>query len=217
MDIIIGLLNQFLLYLKYEIINGTFNIYVESSSIGSLCPFCGDLSLKKHSFYYRKFQNLPIQGVQVIFILKTKRFFCNNTKCNHNFFAERFDFIESYVKKSNRLKEKILEISMYLSSVSACEILNSNFIKICKSTVFNILKRNSQKELLISELKHICIDDLALKKATTYGTVMIDCNTHRIVDMIDSREVSDVKEWLKLYPNIQVVCRDDLLDIIKQY
>ena len=38
----------------------------------------------------------------------------------------------------------------------------------------------------------MCIDDFALKKREKYGTVMVDIETHRIVDMINSRDIEDV-------------------------
>lgn len=37
---------------------------------------------------------------------------------------------------------------------------------------------------------------------------MVDIKTHRIIDMINSREYESVKEWLKTYPNIRIVSRD---------
>lgn len=37
---------------------------------------------------------------------------------------------------------------------------------------------------------------------------MVDIHTHRIVDLIPSRETDDVTEWLKSYPNIEVISRD---------
>ena len=46
------------------------------------------------------------------------------------------------------------------------------------------------------------------QKRETYGTVMIDIDTHRIVDMINSREYNDIVTWLKTFPNLQVVSRD---------
>lgn len=36
---------------------------------------------------------------------------------------------------------------------------------------------------------------------------MINIDNHRIVDILDSRELENVVEWLKKYPNIQVVFR----------
>jgi transposase len=44
-----------------------------------------------------------------------------------------------------------------------------------------------------------------------YGTVMVDIETGRIVDMIYSRESAEVVAWLKTYPNISVVSRDGSL------
>lgn len=37
---------------------------------------------------------------------------------------------------------------------------------------------------------------------------MIDIDTHKIIDMIDSRETKDVTAWLQKFPNISVVSRD---------
>lgn len=54
----------------------------------------------------------------------------------------------------------------------------------------------------------VCIDDFALKKRQRYGTVMVDVETHKIIDMIESRELEDVKRWLEEYPNIRMVSRD---------
>lgn len=37
---------------------------------------------------------------------------------------------------------------------------------------------------------------------------MIDIETHRIIDLIPSRDCDEVVKWLKSYPNIQIVSRD---------
>ena len=54
----------------------------------------------------------------------------------------------------------------------------------------------------------VCIDDFALKKRNRYGTVMIDIETHQIIDLLESRDEKDVTEWLETYPNIEVISRD---------
>jgi transposase len=68
-----------------------------------------------------------------------------------------------------------------------------------KNTICNLLKN---KEVIIDKsiITKVCIDDFAIKKRQTYGTIMID--------MIFSREVNEVTNWLKTYPNIQIVSRD---------
>jgi len=57
-------------------------------------------------------------------------------------------------------------------------------------------------------IKTVCIDDFALKKRQRYGTVMVDIETRKIVDMIESREIEDVSCWLAEYPNLRIVSRD---------
>ena len=57
-------------------------------------------------------------------------------------------------------------------------------------------------------VEKICVDDFAFKKRYTYGTIMIDIDSHRIIDILDSRDKDKVTEWLKTYSNIKVVSRD---------
>lgn len=57
-------------------------------------------------------------------------------------------------------------------------------------------------------VKKICVDDFAFRKKYSYGTVMVDLETHRIIDILSSRDTNDVQEWLATYPNVCVVSRD---------
>lgn len=57
-------------------------------------------------------------------------------------------------------------------------------------------------------VEKVCVDDFAIRKRFSYGTVMVDLETHKIIDMISSRDSSDVKEWLQKFPNIKVISRD---------
>lgn len=59
-----------------------------------------------------------------------------------------------------------------------------------------------------SKIEKICVDDFAIRKRFSYGTIMVDLETHRIIDIIPSRETSDVKKWLETYPNLKIVSRD---------
>lgn len=62
-----------------------------------------------------------------------------------------------------------------------------------------------------SKIEKICVDDFAIRKRFSYGTIMVDLETHRIIDIIPSRETSDVPKWLKTYHNLKIVSRDGSL------
>lgn len=59
-----------------------------------------------------------------------------------------------------------------------------------------------------NKITAVCIDDFVLKKREKYGTVMVDINTHAIIDMLEFRDQTEVVKWLKSYPNIKIVSRD---------
>jgi len=71
-----------------------------------------------------------------------------------------------------------------------------------------------KKEIIIpnkSDVTMVCIDDFAIRKGVKYATVMIDINSHKIIDMINSRDYEEVTAWLKEFPNLNVVSRDGSL------
>lgn len=62
-----------------------------------------------------------------------------------------------------------------------------------------------------SHIVNVCVDDFAIRKRFSYGTIMVDLDTHRIIDLLPSRETQAVQEWLKTYPNIRIVSKDGAL------
>ncbi|MCT2909880.1 hypothetical protein EFT87_14680 [Schleiferilactobacillus harbinensis] len=60
-------------------------------------------------------------------------------------------------------------------------------------------------------VRHIGIDDWAVRKRYTYGTTMVDLDTHKLVDMIPSRNEDDVARWLARFPNLELISRDGAL------
>lgn len=57
-------------------------------------------------------------------------------------------------------------------------------------------------------VRKVCVDDFAIRKRFSYGTVMVDLETHRIIDLIPTRNTEEVRAWLATYPNIEMISRD---------
>jgi transposase len=117
------------------------NINVISVREEVVCPYCGKPSSKVHSHYKRSFQDLPMQGKKVKIILNNRKMFCNNPDCNHTTFAENFDFLPFKAKKTKRLDDEIVNISMNLSSLTAAKLLRNSVAYVGKSTVCGLLKK----------------------------------------------------------------------------
>ena len=141
MDELIKLIDPNLVLERYEISEDIINLYVRSGKPDLLCRFCNTSSVKVHSYYTRSFQDLPIQGKKTMIIISNRKMFCNNPECSHTTFAEQFDFLGHKAKKSNRLKDEIIRVSLKQSSVSASEYLRKSVAEVKKSTICNYLKK----------------------------------------------------------------------------
>lgn len=207
MDDLIKLLDKNLDYVSHEIVEDTMYIKVASNRKIFTCPHCNTECKRIHSHYIKTFQDLPIQDKKVIIILDNRKFFCENNECSNKTFSETFDCIDFKSKKSKRLIEYIINTSMKLSTIDASKVLEKNGVRVSKSTVHNLLKK-IEHEIDYESPVIVCIDDFALKKRQTYGTILINLETRKIIDILNSRNVEDVTAWLKKFPNIKIVSRD---------
>jgi hypothetical protein len=52
------------------------------------------------------------------------------------------------------------------------------------------------------------IDDWCWKRRLRCGTILVDLERHRVVDLLPDREVESVVDWLRAHPGIEVIARD---------
>jgi len=183
---------------RYEVKSDRIAIWVKSSKKGAVCPYCGTPSTRVHSIYERTIQDL---------LMLCTKMFCDNENCSKKRFAGTFELVNSRGKMTKRLEEELVKTSMNMSSIQASRLIIENIADIGKSSICNLLK----KIVMLfdkKDVRKVCIDDFALKRGQRYGTIMIDLETHIVVDILDSRDCEKVSDWLKGYPNIEIVSRD---------
>ncbi|MEU9213681.1 transposase, partial [Streptomyces sp. NPDC048415] len=52
------------------------------------------------------------------------------------------------------------------------------------------------------------LDDFATRRGRRYGTVLVDVESHAVLDVLPGRAKEPVAAWLAGHPGIEVICRD---------
>ena len=138
---IISQLDKSIKYIKHEVSADTIIIYVKSIRKRVKCSYCGEESVAVHSRNIRKIQDLPIAGKKVLLLLERRKFFCINADCTNRTFAETYEFVGAKSRKTNRLQDEILRVSLTQSSISASKYLRKRVANVGKSTICNMLKK----------------------------------------------------------------------------
>ena len=145
MDEFIKILDKNVEYESHEIIEDTCYIKIKSTREYAKCPYCNSESKKVHSKYNRTIQDLPMQGKKVILIINNRKYRCLNAECGHKTFSERYEFLRDKSKKTRRIEEEIIRISLNCSSVAAAHLLSQSVVKVSKSTICELIKKSREQ------------------------------------------------------------------------
>jgi len=52
------------------------------------------------------------------------------------------------------------------------------------------------------------VDDWCRREGHTYGTILVDIEAHRPVDLLLGREAVPLAQWLGDHPAVEIICRD---------
>ena len=114
----------------------------------------------------------------------------------------------NYSHMTERLADLMTTLALETSCESCARILQSMNIKTSGDTVIRTLIKRYEKQPEPECGSTIGVDDFAFKKRHTYGTIIVDEETHKPVAVLDGRDGAALKEWLKKNKQVKTVTRD---------
>lgn len=186
-------------------------IYIEMRSISRsiVCPHCGHITSKYHAVHKKKVQDIPIFGKTTYLNIYTRDYECDNPECSSITVTETIDgFINSYSRMTQRLINLISQMAIETSCTSAARILKMMNVKTSRDTVIRTLIREYDKLSVPTAGHYIGVDDFSYKKGQTYGTIIVDGDSHVPLAILEGRDGITLKEWLLNNKQVTAVSRD---------
>lgn len=138
--------------------------------------------------------------------LRVRKFFCDEASCERRIFCERLPEVAAHARKTGRLEEALLAIVFELGGRAGARLAAELGLLAERDA---LLARARQAAPSGTEkVKILGVDDFAFRKGHTYGTILVDLEHHKVVDLLPERSQESLLAWLKQHPEIEVATRD---------
>ena len=200
-------LSEGLLIERIDATETTLTVAVVSTAASAACPLCACSSARIHSHYTRSVADVACGGRQVKLVLSLRKFFCGTAICRRKIFTERLpDLVQPWARVTNRLLAALQALGLATSAQVSERLAPRLGMKVAAPTLLRCVRTIPDPPTAAVQM--VGIDDWSLRRSQSYGTILVDLQSHRPIELLADRTAAAVLPWLKAHPDIDVVSRD---------
>ncbi|MBI0376338.1 ISL3 family transposase [Streptomyces albiflaviniger] len=183
-------------------------LVVEAISTGrpDRCPDCRKQARRVHSSYQRTLDDRPLGSRRVLVRLRVRRYFCDRRSCSRRTFVEQVGGLTARHRRSSvGLTDWLRAIAVELGGRPAARLCHRLRLAAGRTRLLRLLKAPTVPDRAPRVLG---VDEFAFRKGCTYGTVLVDVEADRVVDVLPDRTSETFAAWLAEHPGAEIICRD---------
>src|SRR5262245_20109592 len=171
------------------------------------CPRCATFSDRVHSRYRRTVADLPCRDRPVVLRLIVRRFRCARPDCSQAIFCERLPgLLDAHARSTAQLTAAHRAIGLALGGEAGARLADRLDMPTSPDTLLRRVKDGAHEPA--APPRYVGVDDWALRKGQRYGTILIDLERGRVLDIFEGRDGSALAAWLQERPGVEVITRD---------
>jgi transposase len=181
-------------------------LYLEPVRTVVACPVCGTDSQRIHSSYQRRPWDLPWGLWLVQLVVHVRRFFCDHPACPRRIFVESFPAVLArYARQPERWRQVLLELAHSTSAEMAARVARwMGYV----TSPDPLIRRQRAERFTFPASRVLGVDELALRRGLTYGTLLVDLERHQPIAVLEGRTAEPLTSWLQAYPTVAILVRD---------
>jgi len=136
-----------------------------------------------------------------------RKFYCRNAYCPRKVFTERLPtLVEPWARMTIRYCQQMTSIGLATCGKGGARLAARLGMQTSRNTILRHIMElpNTSTRSVV----YLGIDDFSFRRGYRFGTILVNLESHRVVDLLPDRRAETAAQWMRQHPDVMVVSRD---------